>query len=53
MKSRHLLLSLLLAATAQPAMAAGQNIYKFTDKNGVVNYTNVKPAGVAAKVIGT
>lgn len=53
MKSRHLLWTLLIAMAAQPTLAAGQNIYKFTDKNGVVNYTNVKPAGVAAKVIGT
>lgn len=53
MKSRQLLLSLLFVAITQPALSAGQNIYKFTDKNGVVNYTNVKPAGVAAKVIGT
>jgi soluble lytic murein transglycosylase-like protein len=31
----------LLAATAAPAQ-----IYKFTDENGIVHYTNVKPAGV-------
>lgn len=53
MNCRPLLLSLALIAFAQPALAAGQNIYKFTDKNGVVNYTNVRPKGVAAKVIGT
>jgi soluble lytic murein transglycosylase-like protein len=53
MNCRPLLLSLSLIAFAQPALAAGQNIYKFTDKNGVVNYTNVRPKGVAAKVIGT
>lgn len=53
MKSRYLFLILLLGTIAQPALSAGQNIYKFTDKHGVVNYTNVKPVGVAAKVIGT
>ena len=53
MNCRPLLLTLALIATAQPALAAGQSIYKFVDKNGVVNYTNVRPKGVAAKVIGT
>jgi soluble lytic murein transglycosylase-like protein len=53
MNCRPLLLSLTLIAFAQPVLAAGQSIYKFTDKNGVVNYTNVRPKGVAAKVIGT
>ncbi len=44
MKSRQLLLSLLFVAITQPALSAGQNIYKFTDKSGVaVNYTNVTP----------
>lgn len=53
MNCRSLLISVCLLATVMPALAAGQNIYKFVDKNGVVNYTNVRPKGVAAKVIGT
>lgn len=50
---RLLLTALALATLAAPALAARENIYKFTDKNGVVNYTNVRPAGVAATIIGT
>ncbi|MCB1599699.1 MAG: lytic transglycosylase domain-containing protein [Xanthomonadales bacterium] len=52
--TRHLIALLLAcAATAQTAEAARENIYKYTDKNGVTVYTNVRPKGVAAKVIGT
>lgn len=49
------LLALLLTLTtfAATAEAASENIYKYTDKTGVTVYTNVRPAGVAAKVIGT
>jgi soluble lytic murein transglycosylase-like protein len=53
MNCRPLLVSLVLLALPLPSLAAGQNIYKFVDKNGIVNYTNVRPKGVAAKVIGT
>jgi soluble lytic murein transglycosylase-like protein len=53
MTYRSLLLSVLLATAAQGAFAAAENIYKYTDKSGVTVYTNVKPRGVAAKVIGT
>ncbi len=51
MNFRLLFVSLVL--TALPSLVVAQNIYKFTDKNGVVNYTNVRPKGVTAKVIGT
>jgi soluble lytic murein transglycosylase-like protein len=53
MTYRSLLLFVLLATAAQGAFAAAENIYKYTDKSGVTVYTNVKPRGVAAKVIGT
>lgn len=50
---RAFALTLLLALLAPPAHAARENIYKYVDRNGVTVYTNIKPRGVAAKVIGT
>jgi soluble lytic murein transglycosylase-like protein len=50
---RRLALALGLLAFAATAEAARENIYKYTDKNGVTVYTNIKPKGVAARVIGT
>lgn len=50
---RQLALALGLLALAATADAARENIYKYTDKNGVTVYTNIKPRGVAARVIGT
>jgi len=52
MNYRFLLLSAALLAHPLP-MLAGENIYKYVDKTGVTVYTNVRPRGVAAKVIGT
>ena len=49
-----MLVKLALSAAllaAGPVSAA--NIYKYTDRNGVTVYTNIKPRGVAARVIGT
>lgn len=36
------LLCLLILSAAQPVLA---EIYKFTDENGLIHYTNVKPSG--------
>ncbi|GMU44101.1 MAG: lytic transglycosylase domain-containing protein [Xanthomonadales bacterium] len=46
-------LTLAFALLAPPALAARENIYKYVDRNGVTVYTNIKPRGVNAKVIGT
>lgn len=42
---------LLLGLSSQPVAA---QVYKYTDENGIVNYTNIKPAGnrYTLKVIG-
>lgn len=53
MTLRSLLLTALLSTIWMPALAASENIYKYVDRNGVTVYTNIKPRGVAAKVIGT
>ncbi len=43
----------LVAALLLSGMAHSANIYKYTDRNGITVYTNIKPRGVAARVIGT
>ncbi len=53
MKSWVFLAGALLATASVTAVAASENIYKYVDKTGVTVYTNVRPKGVAAKVIGT
>lgn len=50
---KHLIAAIALVLTSHAALAARENIYKYTDRSGVVVYTNIKPAGVNAKVIGT
>lgn len=46
-------LALLALLQCGSAWARSENIYKYTDKNGITVYTNVRPAGVNAQVIGT
>lgn len=53
MTCRLLALLFALSVFADAAHAARESIYKYTDKSGVTVYTNVRPKGVAAKVIGT
>lgn len=53
MTCRLIALLLALSVFADSAHAARESIYKYTDKSGVTVYTNVRPKGVAAKVIGT
>jgi soluble lytic murein transglycosylase-like protein len=53
MMRRTFSLIALLAMSAGAAHAARENIYKYVDRSGVTVYTNIKPAGVNAKVIGT
>lgn len=53
MMRRSASLIALLLCTAQPVLAKSENIYKYVDRNGITVYTNVKPAGITAKVIGT
>ena len=53
MKTLVSLLVLLVAGFAQPACAKSENIYKYVDKTGITVYTNIRPQGVSAKVIGT
>jgi len=53
MKTLVALLCLLIVGFAQPVAAKSENIYKYVDKTGVTVYTNVRPKGVTAKVIGT
>jgi soluble lytic murein transglycosylase-like protein len=53
MTCRLIALLLALSVFADNAHAARESIYKYTDKSGVTVYTNVRPKGVAARVIGT
>ena len=53
MTPRLLLPALALLLSAPAVQAASENIYKYVDRNGVTVYTNVKPRGVAARIIGT
>jgi hypothetical protein len=46
---RYLLLLLLLVAVAGAAQA--QQMYRWTDKNGKVQYGHTPPPGVAAKAV--
>ena len=53
MKTLVTLLCLLTVGLAQPVAAKSENIYKYVDKTGITVYTNIRPNGVNAKVIGT
>jgi len=53
MNYRFLLLPVALLLAHPLPVLAGENIYKYVDKTGVTVYTNVRPRGVTAKVIGT
>lgn len=46
---RYALASLLTLAFASPAFSAA--IYKFRDRKGVINYTNILPKGVTPQIV--
>jgi soluble lytic murein transglycosylase-like protein len=51
--ARRLAFALGILACAATAEATQEFIYKYIDHKGVTVYTNIKPKGVAARVIGT
>ncbi len=53
MKILFTLLAVMFVSLAPPAQAKSENIYKYVDKTGITVYTNIRPKGVTAKVIGT